>query len=162
MIRRLDPENDREIYEQVFAWEKDYPRWLRDAEKACGMSLDEFLVKGQLEKRADVGIFAPELVGMISVNFDRGPKVFEAHIWAKRRTSLDLLAEAGLHVRDSLAKDLGMKAFFVWVVRRNNPIKKLCAMIGCVLDGASVIDGESHGKPIEWQRMIWVRPDLIT
>jgi len=156
-LRRLDPDKDRAVYEEVFSWEKDYPRWLRDAEKSCGMSLDEFLAKGKLEERADIGIFNPEITGMVSVNFNRAPKVFEAHIWARRGTSLETLAEAGLQVRNSLAMDLGMKGFFVWVVKRNNPIKKLCAMIGCVFDGVTMLDGESHGRPIEWVRMVWLK-----
>ena len=157
-IRRLDPDKDRTLYKEVFEWEQGYPRWLRDAEKSCGMSLEEFLLVGTLERRADVGVFTPELTGMVSVNFDRGSKVFEGHVWAKRGTSLETLADAILNVIHCCVKDLGLEGFFVWVVKRNNPIKKLCDMIGCVRDGETVFDGESHGKPIEWQR--WVR--LIT
>ena len=151
-LRRLN-HDDRELYETVFSWEKDYPRWLRDAEKFCGMPLDEFLA---VENRVDIGVFNPELTGMVSINY-RGPKVFEGHIWAKRGTSVELLAWTVASIRDDLVRDLGMKAFFVWVVKKNRPIKKLCGMIGCEFDGVTMIDGESHGKPIEWQRLVWLK-----
>lgn len=157
-MRRLDPEKDRELYEQVFSWEKAYPRWLRDAEKSCGMSLDEFL---KIENRVDVGVFNPELVGMVSINY-RGPKVFEGHVWAKRGTRVEFLAGHVNSIKDDLVRQLGMKAFFVWVFKKNLPVKRLCDMIGCVFDGVTTIDGESHGRPIEWQRLTWIRPDLTT
>jgi hypothetical protein len=153
-LRRLDPAADRTIYEQVFGWERMYPRWLRDAEKSCGMSLDEFLACGQLEKRADIAVYTPDLTAMVSVNFDRGPGVFEAHIWAVRRTPLALLADAASVIIASAARELRMTTFIVWVAKRNAPIRRLCGMLGCVAD-ATVIDGESHGKPTEWVRMVW-------
>ena len=156
-LRRLDPTKDREVYQQVFGWEADYPRWLRDAEKACGVGLDEWLGLGQLERRADIAVYDPELAAMFSIHFDRGPKIFEAHVWAKRRTSLATLVEAADQLISSATNHLGMRAFYVWIAKRNVPIKRLCDRIGCVADG-TMIDGESHGRPIEWQRMTWINP----
>lgn len=149
-IRRLDPEKDRNLYEEAFEWERNYPRWLRDAEKACSVPLPEFLEKA--DARADIGIFAPEFIGMVSI-ISRGVKVFEGHVWAKRCTNLGMLAEGVGSVVQSLIVDLEMRAGFVWVAKSNRPIRKLCGIIGLLPDGAEVVDGESHGKPIIWQRL---------
>lgn len=149
-IRRLNPETDAALYEKAFTWERAYPRWLRDAEKACSIPLPEFIAKAIT--RADIGIFAPEFVGMVSI-IPRGEGVYEGHIWAKRGTVVtDLAIGVGSVVR-GLVTDFAMRCGYVWVAKRNTPIRNLCAIIGLLPDGAELIDGESHGRPIVWQRL---------
>lgn len=149
-IRRLDPETDSDLYAIAWGWERSYPRWLRDAEKTCGLPLPEFMAKAVT--RADIGIFAPDFIGMVSV-IPRGNRVFEGHIWAKRGAKIEGMAVAGGSICQGLARDLGMKAGYVWIVKRNIPIKRLCGIIGLLPDGAEIVDGESHGKSIVWQRL---------
>ena len=149
-IRRLNPKIDQALYAQAFEWEKNYPRWLRDAEKACSVPLPEFLERAVT--RADIGIFAPDFCGMVSI-IPRGEGVFEGHIWARRGSAVSVLAEAVDRIRQSLVRDVGMRAGFVWIVKNNRPIKKVCILAGLTPDGAEVVDGESHGKPIVWQRL---------
>ncbi len=150
MIRRLDPEKDRECLIQCFEWDKDYPRWYRNLEKVSHWPLEQFLKEAP--DRADLGVFnADELVALISV-IRRDVGIFEAHIWAKRGSCVENLAAAASWVIERLVEDLQMRFGYVWIAKRNLPIKQLCIMSGLRFDGTTVTDGESHGKPIEWQR----------
>lgn len=149
MIRRLDPIKDRGCFVEAYSWDKDYPRWYQDLEKIAHLPLDKFI--DQAPERADFGLFVPDLVGMISI-LRRAPQVFEGHVWAKRRTPIEPLGSFGAQLRESLQGDLDMKFGYVWIAQKNLPIKKLCAMIGLRPDGAIEIDGESHGRPIVWER----------
>lgn len=149
-IRRLDPEKDIDLYKQSFDWDKDYPRWYQDAEKVARVDFDEWMERSN--ERADVGVFDPDFTALISV-ICRAPQIFEVHFWAKRKTNLERLGLAALNVRRSLERLVGMRGAFAWIVKRNAPVKRLCGMIGFVPDGATLVDGESHGKPITWIRV---------
>jgi hypothetical protein len=153
-IRRLNVDEDYELYKEVYEWEKDYPRWLQDAEKVARLGFDKFIE--QTKDRADIGVFDPEFIAMISV-LKRAPQIYEGHVWAKRGTDIEQLAWVVFNLRKSLEKELGMKACYVWIVEKNLPVKKLCMMAGLVPDGGVLIDGESHGKPIKWVRLSYRR-----
>jgi hypothetical protein len=151
-IRRLSVEEDFKLFREVYRWDRDYPRWYKDAEKVARLKFRTFIE--QAKERADIGVFDPEFTGLISV-IKRTPEIYEGHVWARRKTSVETLAWAVFNVRESLEKELGMRAAYVWVVKRNRPVRKLCTMAGLMADGAKLIDGESHGKPITWVRHIY-------
>lgn len=149
-IRRLNVADDLELFRQVYEWEKDYPRWLCDAEKVAKLDFDDFILEAK--DRADIGVFDPDLTALISV-LKRAPQIYEGHVWAKRGTDIESLAWVVFNLRESLEKQLGMKACYVWIVERNRPVKKLCMMAGLMPDGGRMMDGESHGRPIKWVRL---------
>ena len=150
MIRRLDPEQDRECLIEAYSWDKDYPRWYQDLEKVSHWPLEQFLKEAP--DRADLGVFNEDrLVALISI-IRRAPYVFEGHIWAQRRSQVDNLANAVAWTITRLKEDLQMRFGYVWIAKKNAPIKLMCIMAGLRFDGGVVVDGESHGKPIVWQR----------
>lgn len=150
MIRRLNPESDEHLLREVYEWDKDFPRWYQDLEKVSHWPLEQFLKEAP--DRADMGVFhGDEMVSLISI-IRRDAGIFEGHVWAKRKTSVEQLASAVRWVVDRLVEDLQMRFGYVWIAKRNLPIKQMCIMAGLQPDGATVVDGESHGKPIEWQR----------
>src|SRR6185369_3465490 len=107
MIRRLDPEKDKECLIEAYSWDKDYPRWYQDLEKVSHWPLEQFLKEAP--DRADLGVFSDEqLVALISI-IRRAPYVFEGHIWAKRRSRVDDLAGAVAWTIDRLREDLKMR-----------------------------------------------------
>ncbi len=150
MIKRLNPQKDEHLLRQVYEWDKDYPQWFQDLEKVAGWPLEQFLKEAP--DRADLGVFDDkEFTALITI-IRRDVGVFEGHIWAKRHSKVDNLANAVSWVIERLIEDLKMKFGYVWIAKRNLPIKNLCIMAGLRPDGATVTDGESHGKPIEWER----------
>jgi hypothetical protein len=149
MIRRLT-ERDHEYLIEAYSWDADYPQWYRDLEKVSHWPLEQFLKEAP--DRADLGVFDDEkLVALISI-IRRGVGVFEGHVWAKRGSKIQELAGATRWVIERLIEDLQMRFGYVWVAKRNLPIKQMCIMANLRFDGSTVIDGKSHGKPIEWQR----------
>jgi len=149
-LRRLNPD-ESDLLREVYSWDTDYPQWYQDIEKTERIPLEQFISEAPL--RADIGIFDDELIALISI-LQRGQGVFEGHVWAKRGTCLELLVGATQGLIKSLREDLGMRIGYVWVAKFNLPIKKLCIMAGLRFDGAVVADGESHGRPIIWQRFV--------
>jgi len=149
VIRRLDPQTDEHLLREVYEWDKDYPRWFQDLEKVSHWPLEQFLAEAP--DRADLGVFDDELVALISI-IRRAPYVYEGHIWAKRGSRVESLASGVSWVIERLVEDLKMRLGYVWIAKRNLPIKQMCIMANLKFDGSTVIDGESHGKPIEWQR----------
>jgi hypothetical protein len=149
-IRRLNVDSDLALFREIYEWEKEYPRWLQDAEKVARLDFNDFI--SQAKDRADIGVFDPQFIAMISV-IKRAPKIFEGHVWAKRGTNVESLAWVVFSLRGNLEKEFDMEAAFVWIVERNLPVKKLCMMAGLMPDGGRMTDGESHGKPITWVRL---------
>ncbi len=150
MIRRLQTGTDEHLLREVYTWDKDFPQWYQDLEKVAGWPLEQFIKEAP--DRADLGVFdGEEFVALVSI-IRRDVGVFEGHIWAKRHSKVENLASAVSWVIERLIEDLQMRFGYVWIAKRNLPIKQMCIMAGLRFDGATLKDGESHGKPIEWQR----------
>jgi hypothetical protein len=151
-IRRLSPESDVELYREAFAWDVDAPRWYAQMDSVFRPdSFDECLSLATHDDQVDVGVFEDGLIGLITIS-RRGPGLYEAHLSAKRGTDLNLLAEAGYQVKEQLF-GLGMKRGFVWVAKKNRPVRRLCQLIGFTPDGFTMLRGRYHDKPIEWLHM---------
>ncbi len=150
MIRRLDPTTDEHLLREIYTWDKEHPQWYQDLEKVAGWPLEQFLKEAP--DRADLGVFdGEEFVALISI-IRRDVGVYEGHVWAKRGNKVEDLAAAVNWVVERLTEDLQMRFGYVWIAKKNRPIKKVCTMAGLRFDGTTLTDGESHGKPIEWQR----------
>lgn len=149
MIRRLNP-NETDLLRQIYEWDKDFPRWYQDLEKVSHWPLEKFLEEAP--DRADLGVFDDdEFKALISI-IRRDVGVFEGHVWAKRGSKVEELADAVAWIIERLIEDLQMRLGYVWVAKKNHPIKKMCTMAALRFDGATITDGESHGKPIIWER----------
>ncbi len=151
MIRRLNPKTDEHLLRQCYEWDKDYPKWYQDLEKVSHWPLELFLAEAP--DRADLGVFDDdEFVALVSI-IRRDVGIFEGHIWAKRGSRVENLAAAVSWIMERLIEDLQMRFGYVWIAKKNRPVKKMCTMAGLRPDGATQIDGESHGKPIIWERL---------
>jgi hypothetical protein len=73
-IRRLNVSEDYELFHRIYEWEKDYPRWLRDAEKVARLEFEQFIEEAK--DRADIGVFDPEFTALISV-LKRAPRALK-------------------------------------------------------------------------------------
>jgi len=150
VIRRLNPKDDEHLLREIYDWDRELPRWYQDLEKVSHWPLEKFLKEAP--DRADLGVFDDEeFVALVSI-IRRDAGIFEGHIWAKRGSRVENLADAVSWIVERLIEDLQMRLGYVWIAKKNRPIKKLCTMANLRFDGSTLIDGESHGKPIEWQR----------
>jgi hypothetical protein len=148
-IRRLDVEKDYELYREAYGWDAGYPRWYKRMDSVFRPSFDEFITQARTDDQADIGVFDSELIGLISLTV-RARGVFEAHLWAKRKSSVDVLACAAFQVRESL-RGIGMREVYVWIERKNRAVQKLCAMAGMEFQGITLLKGHG-GKLTEWRR----------
>lgn len=150
-IRRLDLEKDADAYREAYYWDKDYPRWFRETDSVFKPDFETFMEQAEKDDQADIGVFNPELVGLVSMT-QRGKGIYEAHLRAKRGTDVDVLAQAAFQVRHSL-REIGMKEVFVWVNKKNKAVQKLCMMAGMRLQGLTMIK-PSGEKLTYWLRMV--------
>lgn len=133
-------------------WERDHPQWYRQMDGVFGpQTPDEFVDLVDDPENALIGIFNPELTGLITASLASKDR-YAVHLWAKRGTSLDVLAEAGYQIREQLVR-FGAKEIFVWVAEKNRPVKQLCARLGLLPDGIEMLKGCYKGKVIVWQRL---------
>ncbi len=153
-IRRLD-NGDHDLLRHAYSWDAKAPEWYRQQDKVFGpKTVDEFVPLVDDPKNALIGIFNPELVGLITATLVC-KDCFEIHLWAKRGTSLDVLEEAGYQIREQLVR-FGAQEIFVWVAEKNRPVKQLCARLGLQPDGIELLKGCYKGKVIVWQRCCYM------
>jgi hypothetical protein len=155
IIRRLNP-TERDLFAEAWSWRLNAPRWYQDSDKVFGPeSFEEFMELAHGEDQADLGVFNPELVGLITLTM-RAKNVYEAHLSAKRGTSVDLLSDAAFQVRNLLFEQ-GMEEGYVWVASKNHAVKRICANAGFYANFVTMLKGLSHGRPIEWHQLVTTR-----
>ena len=159
-IRRLD-RNDTELLRAAYYWDANAPEWFRQMDNTFGWdSEDDFISLVDDPANAFIGIFNPELTGLITASL-AGKGRYAVHLWAKRGTSLGVLEEAGYQIREQLVA-FGAQEIFVWVAERNRHVKQLCARLGLLPDGIEMIKGCYKGKVIVWHRLTYVyNPPLV-
>jgi hypothetical protein len=150
VIRRIDPVVNEDLLREAHSWDKDAPDWYRSCDKVFGPTMDEFLAQTKAEDQIDIGIFAPEFCGLISLT-RRAAGIYEAHLRARRRTPLEPLALAGRQVIDDLL-GMGMETGYVFVAEKNRPVRKLCCMMGMQPDGIAIYRGSYKGRVVQWLR----------
>lgn len=156
VIRRLDPAADTALYQAVWSWNADAPRWLRDCAKVFeATNFDEFLAQAADPGRADVGIWNDtQFTGLLTFVL-RAVGVYEAFIAAKRGAPLTALAAAIEDGKAVLTK-AGMIQTFVWIAAPNHAILTLCEAAGLNFTGLEMYKGTTHGRPIRWRQMSYV------
>jgi hypothetical protein len=152
MLRRLDPEKDRECFVEAWLWETSGPRWYKQSGKVFGPStLEDFIEASKEETRLTFGIFDNELIGMIELTLCGNS--LEADLMAKPRCNPDAILSHAMALRDRIFDDLGIAEIYVWLSKKNIPTRRLCAIMGFRETGLTLIRGIYHERVIEWVHM---------
>lgn len=152
MIRRLDPDQDRDLYRQRWEWREQYPRSLRDATAVDSVgSFEEFLEQAR-GARADIGIFEDELIGCVTLDW-KAEKVYEIHLSAKRGARLEQMIEPCLSIQKTIFEDLRARFIFAFTPEWNRGTILLATTLGLEPDGVRRIRGTTRGRAITWLRL---------
>lgn len=138
-IRRLSPDTDGRLFDEVQRWLDESPSWRRTDDP--GDPTDPC--------RIDIGVFVDNCFAADVALVLRSPGVYEVYLDAKRGTSLDVLVEAGRTIRDQMF-DYGMQTAFVWVPRQHRTVKAVIKAIGFRPDYVSMLHG--NGQLVERER----------
>ena len=160
-IRRLNPETDKALFVEAWLWDHvDVPRWYREMDRVFRPeAFEDFLKLAHGEDQADIGVFENDkLVGLITLSM-RAKGMFEAHLSAKRGASVEVLADAGIQVKEQLFRDMGMIEGCLWVARKNYHVRKLCSIIGFRDSGLRIFKGSHRGRVIDWLRLSVTRSE---
>jgi hypothetical protein len=151
-IRRLNPDTDRGLLVDAYAWEAFAPRWFKDADKVFGPpTLVDFIKGTEQDDRATFGIFDDEIAGLIILTLR--DSAVEADLMARPGVSLEIIAAGASSLRDAVFSDLPVTAIYCWLARKNYPTRKLCAIIGFCDSGLRLLKGVYRGRVIEWYRL---------
>lgn len=154
-LKRLDPVADKALYEEAFHWGDGYPTWYRDMTRAWGFeSFDDFYAHVQSDEVISVGVFQDGLVGLTHVGH-LGGMIFEIHLFGKRGADVDVLGLACAQWKQLF--EIGAQAIVTFVASMNRAVIGICERAGMLADGLRAIRGETHGKVIEWKRMVITR-----
>lgn len=153
MIRRLDPNNDRECFVEAWIWETNAPQWYKTSDRIFGpATFEDWIEASKEETRATFGVFEPELIGLIILTL-KGKGVFEVDLLAKPKCDGVQLALNGMALAEMVFQELGAKEIFCWVNKKNYPTKRLCATIGFRDSGLRLIKGQYRDRVIIWERL---------
>ncbi len=149
MIRRLDPQKDRDCFVEAWLWETSAPRWYKQSGKVFGPpTLEDFINASKEETRLTFGIFDGELIGMIELTL-RGNSI-EADLMAKPRCDAAAVLVNAEALRDKVFEDLEVNDIYVWLPKKNLPTRRLCAIMGFRETGLTILRGTYHERVIEW------------
>jgi hypothetical protein len=152
LIRRLDPDRDRDLYRERWKWREAYPRSLRDATAVDSVATFEEFLDQARGTRADIGIFDQELIGCVTIQ-RQGEGVFEIHLSAKRGVRLEQMIEPCLNIQKTIFEDLQGRFIFAFTPEWNRGTILLATAIGLEPDGVKRIRGTSRGRVITWVRL---------
>lgn len=158
MIRRLDPDRDLDLYRQRWEWRERYPRSLRDATAVDSVATFEEFLEQARGARADIGIFDGEMVGCVSLEW-KAERVYEAHISAKRKASLDRFIEPCLSIQKTVFEELDAALLFGFTPEWNRGAVLLAKTMGLEPDGVRRLRGTARGRVITWVRLSQTRAD---
>jgi hypothetical protein len=158
VIRRLDPDADRELYRQRWEWRERYPRSLRDATAVDSVATFEEFLEQARGARADVGIFDNELIGCVTIQW-QAEGVYEIHLSAKRGVRLEQMIEACLSIQKTIFEELSARFIFAFTPEWNKGTIMLATIMGLVPDGIRRLRGTTRGRAIEWMRLSQSRAD---
>lgn len=159
-IRRLDPETDIDLYRELWRWQSEYPRALRDAVKVHSVdSFEEFLEQAK-GARIHVGIFDSELCAVIGLQW-LATGMYEIHLSAKRKTRLEQLIEPCLSIQKTAFEELQCRYWFLFTPEWNRGAILLATAMGFYNDGVSKIVGTTKHRVIKWVRMSQTREDYL-
>lgn len=158
-LHRLNPNkpDDLSLLYQAFLWEtENVPVWYANANQVFGADTwEESLKRSRRDIQIDVAICDEDggFAGLITVvMLERG--VWETFISGPRKSDGELITEAAFAMAKNMF-DAGIAEEFIsWVCTRHAGALALNKACGMVEDGVTMIKGSSHGKPLEWKRLI--------
>lgn len=150
-IRRLDPNTDEQLFEQMYDWLVGGPVWLRQCEAAWGPTdHDNYLAATHGEHRVDIGIFVADTLQACVTLTCATPNIYEVHLGARQGTNLRLIVQAGWAIRDQLFGEYGAEEVFLWTPRWNRPVRNAIKAIGFTPTNVTMWRGTYRGRLIEW------------
>lgn len=160
-LRRLNPNDteDVELLRQAFAWDtEDVPAWYSNAEQIFGEdSWEQYLERARRDEQIDLAVIDDcKFCGLIT-DVMVAPAVFEVFIRGPRRSNAELLTLAAFAMAKNMFDDGIAEVFTSWVCSRHRGALRLNKACGMVEDGVTMLKGGSHGRPLEWKRLILTR-----
>lgn len=152
-IRRIDPDADYVLYEQMYEWTESAPKWLRESTAAFGtLSRSDYIEGARWDRRIDIGIFDDgKLIACVTLILILH-RIYEVHLEASRDADPALIIAAGCDIRDQLFGQYGAYEAFMWTPVWNRTVRRINKALGFEADNVSMFRGVSHGKLIEWRR----------
>lgn len=160
-LRKLNPADpqDVELLHQSFLWQtEDIPTWFSNAEQIFGQDTwEEYRERARRDEQIDLAVIEDgKFCGLIT-DVMVVPKIWEVFIRGPRRSNAELLTLASFAMLKSMF-DAGIaEAFTCWVCARHRGSLRMCKQCGMVEDGVTMLKGSSHGRPLEWKRLIVTR-----
>jgi hypothetical protein len=160
-LRRLDPHNDEDVdlLRQAFVWDtEDVPAWYSNAEQIFGGdSWEQYLERARREEQIDLAVIEDSNFCGLITDVLVAPRTFEVFIRGPRRSNAELLTLAAFAMAKNMFDDGVAEAFTSWVCSRHRGALRLNKDCGMVEDGVTMLKGVSHGRPLEWKRLILTR-----
>lgn len=161
MIRRLNPEADRALYETCWGWYQSLPRWAREVLAVYSVkTFDEYmeLARGP---RANIGVFDGEdFVAIVTVEMVAAG-VYEVHFSSMRRPPRDVIVEAMVNVTKIVFEELGAEIGFSFTPSYDKGIIIMLRAIGMRQDGVEKLRSTHRGKVVKWIRSILTKDDYV-
>lgn len=149
-IKLLDEKKDVELLREAWSWSDASARWFREANDAWKETFEDFLKSAKDEML--FGVYAEELTAVIRL-IPAGGQIYVIHLYAKRKTPLEVLVSAGNTLKEYLYNK-GVNGFFGWIPTRNRSIIRLYEMLGFRFSGYRQYKPGESGRVFEWRQMI--------
>lgn len=154
-IRLLNPQNDLPLFREAWNWRYQAPKWFQESLEIFKESWDEHVIR--ISTELHYGIFIDEnLVAVVRLT-ETYPHIFNIDLSAKRKTSPQILLQAGSSIRDFLF-DQGVKGFYGWLPVQNRGVAWLYRSLGFFDTGEKIYKGRIHGKLAELIRYAMKNP----
>lgn len=156
-IRRLNPADDRELFEAAWHWLDESPQWRKEtAAVFSAIDYDGYMAEALDPDRIDVGVWDSEKFIAIITLTQTSKDVYEIHFEASRHANMEALIEAGWNVRHLMFKQYNAREGFTYTVKQNRAVLAMDRTIGFTDDNISIFKGQLRGKPLEWVRISMV------
>jgi hypothetical protein len=161
-LHRFNPRKDEDLryLYQAYLWENEgVPVWYSNASQVFGADTwEDCLKRAYRDEQIDVGVFdeARRFSGLITVVLlDEG--TWEVFIAGPRRSEAELFTRAAFAMAKNMFDARLAEKFISWVCTRHRGALKLNRACGMVEDGVTMLKGSSHGRPLEWKRLVLTR-----
>lgn len=131
--------------------EQELPRWYRDSTRVKNASEEQFLEF--CEKCT--AIFEIDDTALIYCE-DRGNSICEVHFSMIRGTEVPITVMR--KARDIVLREYN--SIFGWVLKRNRGLRRAMIELEFTPNGVEMIEGNSHGKVLQWD-CYWLTKDKV-
>lgn len=157
MIRLLNIDNDLELFREAWSWRYAAPKWFQEALDIFKETFEEYLEA--IPNELHYGVFIEGEISAIVRLVEIGPRVFNTHLYAKRKTDFGMLLEACQAIRDHLFAQ-GAIAYIGWIPSNNRSIARLYENLGLRETGMRCFKGTIRGRLAEFRHYCCINPLL--